>query len=291
MENKYIEVPPIHYDNHDNNTEPLVLRFGSTIYAVHSIGKVASKSIFACLKNCITSPIYHLHYLNEDTLDRMYTWFVSNTTYTTNHAEIIDGEIFAKTLLKYTDDFHWKIITLIREPIAWQISMLFEIAQIAFPKVLQNNVFDQEAFKIIANDSFRSSIDSPILNISFYQKWWDTEFTSIFGIDVLKQPFNPDKGWEIYKNGKIEVLVIQYEQLNNVFNEATTEFELPQNIILPEINKTSNKLFGKCNHFEVINEFKLSDSIVNDLYKNRIVKHFYNQEQIDNFTHKWVSQK
>lgn len=287
MNDKMVEIPPIYYDNW--NTQPTTqrLELNSTIFAVHSIGKVASKSIFAALKKSIDSPVYHLHYLNEASFNRMYTWFVSNTSYKSNHAEIMDGKSFRNLFLKHKDDLKWKIVTLIREPIAWQISYLFEITLIAMPQLIQGNKFNSKSFYKTIKNSLSNSIGTPIFNFSFYQNWWDSEFSSIFGFDILSKPFDKSKGWEIYNIGNVSTLVIQYEQLNNVFEQAFKEFGISKTISLPEINKTSEKPLGNFNHKKIINEFKLESSILNALYNERIVNHFYNQEQIDSFIRKW----
>lgn len=291
MENRIIEIPPIQYDKKNNDNTPILLERGSIVYLVHSIGKVASKSICSALKQQIDSPIYHLHYLNETTLKRMKKWFKEETNYSTNMPALIDGRSISNLLKKHKHSLNWKIITLIREPISWQISMLFEITEQTFPFLISNNNFDNKYFFNEIKKSLNNSIGSVVLNNHFYQNWWEIEFNSVFDFNIIELPFNTDKGWEIYCKENIEVLVVQYEKLKKVYNEAFCAFGLSKEICLPELNKTSNKPLGVYKPERIINDFKFDDLLINRLYENKVVKHFYNQQQLAVFKQRWSSQR
>lgn len=290
MGNNKIEIPPIYYNNWNPIKDSYFINKNDSIYIIHTIGKVASKSIFEALKNNLDTPIYHLHYLSSKLLDDMFNWFVINTTYKSNHAEIIDGRNFKHIYEKNKSNIKLKIITLIREPVSWQISMLTEIAQITYPEIVHKNKFNYSQFNKILNKSLINSPDSPILNLNFYLNWWNTEFASIFKYNILGMDFKPEKGWAIYEVKNISTLIIQYEQLNQVYKKAFKEFGLSDEIVLPQINKMTDKDLGDFDPVILKRKIKINKKVLSKIYKSNIITHFYNKNQIENYYANWTLQ-
>jgi hypothetical protein len=282
-----IEIPQSTYNKWNNISETTILEKNQEIYLIHSIGKVASKSIYEGLTSTINRPIYHLHYLSVDTLEAVYKWFAEKTSYKTHHAEIIDGYSVLNTFNKYKNYLNWKIITLIREPISWQISMLFEILDIAYPDITKDQLFNTELFYTLLRNCLFLNNENPFFDYSFYSNWWQSEFQNIFNFDVLQNSFDTSKGWEIYNIDNIDILVIQYEQLKKVSSMAFNEFGISQDFKLPFINITNEKKNGNIHYNHIQENFKLSEEKLLTFYNSRIITHFYNQDQIHSFINKW----
>ena len=71
-------------------------------------------------------------------------------------------------------------------------------------------------------------------------KWFDTEIAAIFGIDVLTAPELRERGWVVLQNDWVEVLALQYEQLNTLVPEIA-EFAGLAALNLRERNVTRQK--------------------------------------------------
>ena len=63
----------------------------------------------------------------------------------------------------------------------------------------------------------RAQHDSPI-------RFFDREIKDIFEIDVIGSGFPIDKGYEIYRAGRVELLVLKLEDLAQIAGAAFSEF-------------------------------------------------------------------
>lgn len=108
--------------------------------------------------------------------------------YNVQHAHYFTEKNMGKTSkLKFVDPY---VITLTREPVRRNVSAYFE------------NHAGEEGFPSVEHFLSAYNHEVPIV-------WFQKEFTPTWRFEIMSQPFDEKKGWEVY--GKI--LVLQYEQL------------------------------------------------------------------------------
>jgi hypothetical protein len=126
------------------------------------------------------------------------------------------------------------------------------------------------------------------LRVEMPFKWFDEEFKIATKIDIFDYPFDKDSGYTIIKKGKIEVLLMTLEKLND--NEQTIrDFVGDQSFSLNHKNDGSKKWYS-----DLYDSFKkrhyLNEEELKFYYDNDVVRHFYTGEQIEKFKSKWNKQ-
>jgi len=158
------------------------------------MGKVGSKSVKAGLKALdLSRPIYHSHFLSQartaDTEIRRREFFRSK-----RHAYLMRpwlNQFLRRTFDERDDGRVWKIITLIREPVARNISAFFENLHVVardnegefeisshYYRIEPTIVTVDDVDRLARLFFERATHDSPI-------KFFDREIKDVFGIDVL----------------------------------------------------------------------------------------------------------
>lgn len=116
--------------------------------------------------------------------------------------------------------------------------------------------------------------------------WFDKYLKPVFGIDVFDQIFPVPKGYEIYKNNKVELLLIKLEDLDRCAGEAFKGFLGIENFALVKANITSEKADSKA-YAKFIKTIRLPDSYIDEMYSSQLAQHFYTQSEIDRLRAKW----
>lgn len=167
-----------------------------------------------------------------------------------------------------------KIISLVRDPIARQISSMWQNI------VNVNRYSDEVNFEEIEKYYFYDGFE----NKEF--EWFNRQLKSVFKIDIFDYPFNQDQGYSIIEEGKIQILLMKMERLNDLENVigdflGIEEFHL----------QTSNVGAQKPYRFalkQYKESFKIPLSRLQDIYeKNAYVQHFYSKQERKELYRKW----
>ena len=132
-----------------------------------------------------------------------------------------------------------KVITLIREPVRRNASAFFNLVSV----------------HKIENDFSKYPHEAPHVFL-------DKEIKGFWGVDVFREPFNREKGWQIYDN----VLLIKQENLRQAWNEAFLVFTGTRPPKLLDHNRTF--LPGYSN-------FKPTEEYINRMHSTKYYNHFY----------------
>ena len=111
----------------------------------------------------------------------------------------------------------------------------------------------------------------------FIQKWgndtrcelfFDTEYPR-WNIDVYSQPFDTDRGWQIYKNGNVQALVIRLEDFG-AWGEAFRALTGRAAPTLLHIHKTRNRHYEQFRNKQIFPDWYRAR-----LHQSKLHKHFY----------------
>ena len=181
---------------------------------------------------------------------------------------------------------HIKIITLIREPIIREYSLLFQYLGMFGPYMYMSvgDSFIDTCAKVLETHTFSLRDKGSSYGSQF--DWFDCELKTAFGIDVFGHPFDREKGYTIIKQGNIELLLMKLEKLDSL-EPIIGDFVGAPNFKLINSNEGSNKIY-KYLYKNVRESIKISREVVDVYYKdNPRMDHFYSEEEKAKFMEKW----
>ncbi len=225
-----------------------------------------------------------------------------NIGHTTNFlAEYIDKCIYSKYCNKI------KIITAVREPISQNMSIVFQLLSalgINYSKFLQYNMYcltNTDLANILKYKDiiFKNGGDvqaffdnyikiNEIANPNRFTELSIQNFIPSFQeniIDIMKEPFDKEKGYCIIKEDNIEVFVYQLEKLNDIVPALSEWVGVPFDSLV--INNVGESKWNGASYKQAQKELKFSQEYFDKCYSEPYVKHFYSEEDIEKFKNRW----
>lgn len=258
-----------------NNKNPIL---------VYQMGKVGSSTVTKTLKKALNTPVYHVHFLTDDGLKMQAEAFLKYRHHDlpvfVKQAQAIKSKIEQKTNNK------WKIITLVRDPIARDISDLFQNFQRLLGEHLDSSGKIKDINKII--ELLQAKFANYNQESDFASTWFDRELKTRFNVDVYDYPFDQEQGFSIINHHQADILVMRLENLNQSLNQACQEF---LGIHLTEQDIANKNVSQDKQYFDdykyVVKNIIIPRETCQKIYASKYVRHFYTQEMIDKFISKW----
>jgi hypothetical protein len=251
---------------------------------IYQMSKVGSQAVQKSLEGVMKSPVFHAHYLtNEALITKKKEAIVRGETIAHNARDNAKLRYIRKLVFTHNNK-RWKVITLIREPIARGISLFFHKIDRDHKDLLncQANVnLDQIVAQLLKRFTRKQ-------HNNYHQTftWFDNELKKTFGIDVFLTDFPKEKGYKIYAGERADVLLIRLESLNQCYREAFQEFLALDNLALISFNRSADK-----DYKDIYQAFQKSlefpPTFLDKIYSSKHVCHFYTEEEIDRFKAKW----
>jgi hypothetical protein len=231
---------------------------------IYQMGKVGSKTIKKSLQNAnLDNFIGHAHELNSNRI-------VSE-----------DQKIIRFVIDTFWSRERFKIITLVRDPVARMISAVFTNYQKCLPQIIpinNNNTVNQ------INKHFLQRLKN-----NDNSGWFDEHIKKVFYFDVYSKPFDKTKGYTIYKTKNADFLIIRLEDLNSCYKIAFDEFLNITNFKLINENFGANKWYASL-YDKVLKTIRFPINDLEKIYSSKIAKHFYTNEELLRFKLKWMNQ-
>lgn len=130
----------------------------------------------------------------------------------------------------------------------------------------QKNGIDDRVDYVSLKDVFESSFDH-----EYSLNWFDNEIKKFSSIDIFEHPWCEKKGYQCYKKGKYEILVIDMKKLNSL--ESVVSKFTGHEVKLSKLNTARDKWY-----YPLIDEFKkakLDENLVAVYENSKIVRKFY----------------
>ncbi len=253
---------------------------------VYQMGKVGSSTVVASLHALdLKRPIYHVHTLiSERIRDRRRKYekmFRNGSPMELRRAShLFASQYLSKRIKRGAFGQRWKVITLVRDPIAMNVSSFFQIIDYFIPRFFSRYETGQlqveDAIEIFLENYGH---DAPL-------GWFDIELKSTFGIDVFATPFLASKGYTTYRGTNVDALVLRLESINTSAEPAFKEFLDIENFRLVQANVADDK-----NYFAAYKAFKqkliLPQAYLDKIYDSKLARHFYTEEELTGFRRKW----
>jgi len=171
----------------------------------------------------------------------------------------------------------WRFITMVRDPVAQNISSFFQLIDMVLPN------FDER----LANDGIEIE---EVLEVflerytpdCIFNQWFDVELKRVLGIDVFAHEFDHQKGYRIYEEGCFSLLVLRLESLNECAPAAFKEFLGLDDFQIVSANKAEDKAYSDL-YSRFKSEASFPKSYLAGVYEDRYVNHFYSGEEVERF--------
>lgn len=248
---------------------------------VYQMPKTGSASIAASLKAVGLKNVFHVHKL------------APNDTYPFEYSRKLSKLISEQV----TDGKQIKFITCVRDPIARNISDLFQMFKVSQKFRAQGLSFPFTSISAENFDNTQMTVEEiRDLFLSEYPHhdlplfWLDKQIRENLGIDIYDYPFPRQKGYIHISEGAIDLLVLKLEA-----DDALIESEIARFVDMPDFkllrtNITSQDRFS---YNSLYKEFRKTASIpeeyIERMYDSRLVKHFYAEEEVESMRAMWLS--
>ena len=262
------------------------LRQTSQVMLVHTTHKVGSTSVFKSLDSPaleLGMPVYKTHFLSTERLAQMADYRKSQGQL--HSVESGAGRCFVRGQFlhkKLDDEFkqtEWNIVTLIRDPVSFSISLFFHNLRQMRPQLYagytNGTLSTEEMLEHFYQRAQRDTTD-----------WLNLEIRDIFGIDVFGTEFPKEQGYQVYDHGTARLLLIKLEQLNRCSEPAFKDFLKSDKFALKKANLAKSKGYYDA-YKRFLDSVVLPESYLDEKYSYQYVRHFYSDAEIEAFKAKW----
>ncbi len=253
---------------------------------VYQMGKVGSMTVEVSLRKAYADleadvPIHRVHLMNLAYEDAVRILAPDYPDPEKTLGAIRNG-LEMRQVVDQRPDQAWRLISLVREPIARNIATFFQSLEEFIPDWKQMHR--------------RGELDAKYLQRMFLEKnslhkgpleWFDNELNAVFGIDVYGTPFPHAAGYKIYRERpRTPLLVIRLEDLNRCAAMAMGEFLGLRSFALQNVNIGEEKEYADL--YRALRAEPLPLQYVEAMYSSKYARHFYGSEELRMFRNTWL---
>ena len=184
---------------------------------LYVLPKVGSSTMWNSLNKSGSNKLFfQLHNLSpESIINARNSIAMSNTRFVPT---LILNSIFFSKINHFRSPHKLKIITLTRDPVSRNLSAFFQNIDKWVPDIYQRGQLNKRDFEELFEIFFSEYPHNYPL------EWFDNELKSVYEFDVFSHQFEKEKGYQIYQENLIEVLLLKMESINECAQEAIHEF-------------------------------------------------------------------
>ena len=260
----------------------------------YQMGKVGSSTVQASLVALgLDQPVYHVHFLNPvrvRQIEQQRRKYFRTERYGRLRRPWLYEFLYEQIQRK---DRRWKLVTLVREPIARNISTFFENLEVT-------EKADATAYAVkSAYYGFDIEValerPDPLIELFFERlvherplRYFNDEIRTVFGIDVFDSEFPRERGFKIYQGDSADLLLVRLENLDQCAATAFKEFLGVDGFSLVSANVASGKVYAP-----LYRAFKrsicLPQDYIDGMYDSKYTRQFYSDEEIQQFRRRWAT--
>ena len=174
-----------------------------------------------------------------------------------------------------------RVITLVREPIANNVSMFFQLMDHYIGTTIEQSTHDIETIIQIFLERYMHS--RPLT-------WFDAEVKTTLGVDVYRHPFPIAQGYNIVKADNISLLVLKCELDDQAKAGAIAEFLGLDNFEIVRSNVTGEKSHAQ-QYAEFKQRIKVPERLLDEMYESKFARFFYSEEERARCRDRWSGRK
>lgn len=267
-------------------------RDGLGLLLVHTMGKVGSTTISASLRERgirRTMMVFQPHFVSDEGrafAERLATEGVGGWSRLVKKERggfLRNRQLNRELSRMKAAGERVKVITMVRDPVATNLSGLFH-----------NHIWWPAEIKALCAEPSPACLEA--LQAHFLTRyphdvpetWFDMEVRALYGVDVYAEPFDPARGYAIYRSDFADVLLLRLESLNQCAPAALSEFMGLDAFELVESNTAEDKSYADL-YKAFRRELALPESYLDRVYGTRFATHFYSADELAAFRRKWLA--
>lgn len=250
------------------------------VVLVYTAPKVASTAVTQALKAIEGLAVYQVHLINRANVDKLRREMrrrglaaehnrIARIVELANalHAEMIKTRRPAK------------IVTLVREPVARNISYYFEVLDLLWKA---EHAHEQVGVgPLVAEFYDRFTHDRGI-------NWFDNEFKPMLGIDVYEHPFPHELRFLRIDAEPYDVLIMRHDLDDREKEKCLADLIGVPTVTLSPKNVSSEKAYSAA-YREFLNRINLPEQYVDELLNSKYARHFFSAEELRQVRAKWLN--
>jgi len=254
---------------------------GATPVLVYQMGKVGSSTVYNAVKAAQPAvPVYHVHFLSRHLAKHRLSHEQSGQLPVPYHIYL--GEALRAQLLRNPGK-PVKIISLLRDPVAFELSNLFQNPRLVGGDAsLKQLLAEREQLRGYLEKQLASSGEQ-----GYLEGWFDREIKSVFGIDVFDEQFLYEQGWQHYRNESADLLLIRLEDLSAEGPRVIADFlGMERPLALSPVNDRTSQVHGN-EYSRIAASLQLDPALLAEVYGRRFAQHFYSSVERRRMQDKW----
>lgn len=260
---------------------------------VYQMGKVGSKSVVDTLRAVRPdTAVKHVHFLSPGAIEYFEDFargcferdLVSDASRINNMRHLAQAEYLYDRLSQPETHGSWRAITMVRDPVARNVSGFFEILdlQMGYGLAEQLERRGRDAVLRELPRMFMDEFPDHEVPLAFFDK----EVKRVLDIDVFDTPFASERGYQIYQSDIAELLLIRLEDLDSVAPTALREFLGVDVGGLKRSNVGRQKWNGDL-YEDFRGDLILPETYLDRMYGSQLATHFYTQDELRGFRERW----
>ena len=251
---------------------------------IYQMGKVGSSSLESSIENSIHVhsffPKNHICMLRDKAKAGFGIKYYFSRMKTYIHGWLIRKIIRKRPITK--------IITLVRDPVARNISQYFHDLDAYLFSAHINFLGNRPAALMTRNQQV--GLLPEVFESEFPHNyplcWFDQELKQMTQLDIYSEPFNKSEGYSVIKNANFEVLCLRLDKLDA--NIDRIEKFIGIGFQLNNCNRAEEKWYSFI-YQNFKSHFKFSNQLVaNKMLVNQFVEHFFTQAEQEDMLSKYT---
>lgn len=255
---------------------------------VHQMSKVGSQTVVASIHKTLPRfAIYHTHFLSQQGLAWLEGFVRERWGSIHVPMHLWHGLFIRERLQSGTGSERLKIVTLVRDPVARNISEFFQELEEHTQYPYERKIAE------LGVDGVATELEGMLLqkltqDVDWNRPyaWFDPEIRDVLGIDLFAEAFDTAAGYGLFSKGQTDLLLIKLEQLPASCDQAFNEFLGVADFTLATKNVAARKYYADA-YQKILGRLAIPVATLEKWYSADQVTHFYNQSEIKAFIDKW----
>ena len=255
---------------------------------VHQMSKVGSQTVVASLHEALPDhAIYHTHFISEQGLAWLEGFVRERWGSVHIPQHLWHGQFVRENLCGKDVPGRLRIVTLVRDPVARNISEFFQELDVHLSYPYQERLADK-GIDVVSDELERMLLHKVNEEVDWQRPyaWFDPEIRDVLGIDLFNTDFDTSAGYGIFSQGNTDLLLIKLERLSECAEQAFDEFLGIKGFRLASHNVADSKYYSDA-YRKIQNRLQISADLLEKGYASSHVRHFYSEKEIENLIDRW----
>ena len=256
------------------------------VVLIYQMPKIGSQTIEATLRQCaIPWPVFRFHYLSSafaNTLRHGLSAPQAEPAWKESaRLQLISIRETSRTL-------RWRRVLCFcgfKLPKLWVITGVRELIGLVLASIFENYTYFAPDIESMTVEKCRKALLHP-KTFKTLRDWFELELKGSTGINVFRTAFPFEQGFDLYENRFARVLVYRFESMDQLpgLLSKFLQYEIP---VLVNSNLGDSKQYAD-QYRSVRDRLTLPPDFVKELYKTRMMRHFYSADERQQFISRWA---